>query len=49
MNAGNPSYGAVVVQKGGKTVWRDIWIAYGMTNPTANGHTPVDQVRSLGD
>ncbi|ELR20556.1 uncharacterized protein ACA1_052470 [Acanthamoeba castellanii str. Neff] len=43
MNANDPSSGAVVVQKGGKTIYRDVWIAYGMTNPTANGHTPVDQ------
>jgi hypothetical protein len=43
-NANTPSNGALVVQQGGKVIWRNIWIAYGMANPSANGHSPVDQV-----
>jgi hypothetical protein len=46
-NADTPSNGALVVQQGGKVIWRNIWVAYGMTNPSANGHSPVDQVRRL--
>ena len=43
-NAGAPTNGAVITQKAGKVIWRDIWVAYGMANPSANGHNLVDQV-----
>jgi hypothetical protein len=43
-NAGVPTNGAVITQTAGKIIWRDTWVGYGMANPSANGHNPVDQV-----
>eukprot|EP01113_Clastostelium_recurvatum_P008885 TRINITY_DN14232_c0_g1_i2.p1 TRINITY_DN14232_c0_g1~~TRINITY_DN14232_c0_g1_i2.p1 ORF type:complete len:412 (+),score=72.65 TRINITY_DN14232_c0_g1_i2:38-1237(+) len=43
MNPSNPSNGALVVQTGGKVIYRDIWTAYGMADPMANKHSPPDQ------
>ena len=47
-NAGDPCYGNVIRVEGGTVKFRDPWIAYGMTNPTANGGNSLGMIHVTG-
>ncbi len=48
MNANDPCYGNVIRVEGGTVRFRDPWIAYGMTDPTANGDNSQGMIHVTG-
>ncbi len=47
-NADDPCYGNVIRVEGGTVRFRDPWIAFGMTNPTANGGNSQGMIHVTG-